>query len=81
MERCSGHTVKVFSQRGRQYVVSVKDGLPTCTCPTFLMSSVHGTAWCSHIEAQINTVCGWRGTSVIIPGKCPKCSKDTEPIS
>jgi predicted nucleic acid-binding Zn finger protein len=82
MERCSGHTVKVFGQRGRQFIVSIKDGLPTCTCPAFLISKVQpdGVAWCNHIEAQVTLLCGWRGVSVVVPGKCPKCSKDTEPI-
>jgi hypothetical protein len=89
MERCTNHTIKVFGGNGRQYVVSVKDGMPTCTCMSFVMNRNRSKTkadqgiipWCKHIEAQFNKLCAWRGESVIVPGKCPQCSKDTEEIS
>lgn len=94
MERCTNHTVKVFGNENRQYVVSLKDGMPTCTCMSFVMNrnrarakdtskafESKATAWCKHIEAQFNNLCGWRGESVIIPGMCPWCSNKTEEIA
>ena len=95
MERCTGHTIKVYGNSNRPYKVSIENGLPSCTCMSFVMNRNRSKnkdfneiydkhdapiAWCKHIEAQFDRLCGWQGVSVIIPGLCPRCSQPTEVI-
>jgi len=87
MERCSNHTILIYGSSNKPYTVSVKDLLPTCTCPAFAINKNraksmkpgvrYATATCKHIQAQFDRLCRFRGEPVI-PGLCPRCSSEME---